>query len=160
MWTIIKIDLKRFNIFKDDLSIKIGHDIKFFVPTYLIEKNKNRKVVQIKKNLFDDYIFCYSEKFKVKGYLERLKYLKGLKYFLRCNRYDQKNIQEIINRCKKYENEFGYIDQKYFYDYLNEKIEIFQGPLRNMVFNILEKNEKNISFLFGNFKAKISNKFV
>ena len=160
MWTVIKVDLKRFNIFKEDLTNKIGSDVKFFMPTYLVEKSTNKKIVQIKKNLFDDYVFCYSEKFKIKGYLESLKYLKGLKYFLYGGRCDQKEIQEIIQRCKKYENKFGYIDQKYFYDYLNKKIEIFQGPLRNMVFSILEKNKKNISFLFGNFKAKVSNKFV
>jgi len=54
----------------------------------------------------------------------------------------------------------GYIDQNYFYKYLNDKLEIFEGPLRNMVFNVLEKNKNSVSISFGNFKANVSNKFI
>lgn len=160
MWTVIKIDLKKIGILKQDLSKKIGNDSKFFEPLYLIEKYRNKKIIKFKKNLFGNYIFCYNKKFEKKSYLEILKYIKGLKSLLYPNKKDQNEILNLIKRCKEFENKMGYIDQNYFYKYLNDKLEIFEGPLRNMVFNVLEKNKNSVSISFGNFKANVSNKFI
>ena len=160
MWTVIKTDLKKIGILKEDLAKKVGNDSKFFIPLYLVEKYRNKKIIKLKKNLFDNYIFCYNKKFEKKGYFENLKYLKGLKCLLYPTRKDQNEIKDMIDRCKKFENKSGYINQKYFYEYLSDKLEIFEGPLRNMVFNILEKNKNSVSISFGNFKVNVSNKYI
>lgn len=160
MWTVIKTDLKKISLLKTDLMKKIGNDTKFFIPLYLVEKYKNKKIIKLKKNLFGNYIFCYNEKFKIRSHFESLKYLRGLKYLLYPNKNDQYEIIKMIERCKKFENKLGYIDQNYFYKYLNNKLEIFQGPLRSMVFNILEKKKDSVSISFGNFKVNVSNKYI
>ncbi len=160
MWTVIKTDLKKISFLKQDLIKRIGNDTKFFIPLYLVEKYKNKKILKLKKNLFGNYIFCYNKKFQLKSHCENLKYLRGLKDFLYPNYNDQEDIIKMIERCKKFENKLGYIDQNYFYKYLNNKLEIFQGPLRSMVFNILEKKKNSVSISFGNFKVDVSNKYI
>ena len=160
MWTVIKTDLKKISFLKQDLIKKVGKDTKFFIPLYLVEKYKNKKIVRLKKNLFGNYIFCHNEMFKTRSHFENLKYLRGLKHLLYPNKNDQNEIIEMIERCKKFEDKLGYINQNYFYKYLNDKLEIFQGPLRSMVFNILEKKKKSVSISFGNFKVNVSNKYI
>lgn len=160
MWTVVKIDLKKINTFKNEILKKTNFTAKFFIPCYLIEKYNSKKIVRKKKNLFKDYIFCYDNKFKEDSFINSLKYAKGLKYFLKGNKKDQKNIIEIINNCKKFQNKHGYIDQKYFFNFLGNKLEIFEGPLRNMIFEILEKKKNSISFYFGKYEASLSNKNV
>ena len=57
MWTIIKIDKKKFELFKQDLRRKLGSESKFYAPKIKISSiRSNRKV---EKNLFllGSYIF-------------------------------------------------------------------------------------------------------
>ena len=61
MWTVIKTDLKKIGILKEDLANKVGNDSKFYIPLYLVEKYRNKKIIKLKKNLFDNYIFCYNK---------------------------------------------------------------------------------------------------
>ena len=48
-----------------------------------------------------------------------------------------------------------------FLNYLSKsEIKIFKGPLRNMVFDIIEKKKNKLSFIFGNLKATITNQGI
>ena len=83
MWTVLKIDRKKFCMLKQDLEKKLKCDVKFYIPKIQVEKFSKYK---IKKNLnydlLGDYIFCFSEKFNKKDIINSLSCLRGLKYFL------------------------------------------------------------------------------
>jgi len=157
MWTIVKINSKRISELKKDFKKKLGDEVKFYQPKYKIEKFKNNKIINYEKNLFGDYLFCYHDKFKKSDFTKLLIYSKGLKYFLNGSIYYQKQICEVVDRCKEQEDSDGFLNHNFF-NYLNKKeIKIFKGPLRNMVFDIIEKKKNRLSFIFGNLKATITN---
>ena len=54
MWTIIKIDKKQLNNFKDDLSKKIGKDFKIYIPKLIFKKYRNNKIINKEFNLLGD----------------------------------------------------------------------------------------------------------
>lgn len=156
MWIIAKVDKKKVYELKKDFSMKLGKEILFYEPKFIIEKLKKNKVYKIEKNLFGDYLFCYHEKFKSNRSINLLNYTRGLKYFLSGNNSSQKQIVEVVERCKSFEDHKGYIKQSFFH-YLNaNKLEFLKGPLRSLTFNILEKNKNKLHFLFGKFRATIS----
>ena len=67
MWTIIKIDKKKFELFKQDLRRKLGSESKFYAPKIKISSiRSNRKV---EKNLFllGSYIFVTMRNFVKKS---------------------------------------------------------------------------------------------
>ena len=160
MWTVIKINSKRIFELKKDFNKKLGSKAKYYQPKYKIEKVKNNKIINHEKSLFGDYLFCYHERFQKADIVKLLSYSKGLKYFLSGNIYYQKQISEVIKRCKENEDETGFLCYN-FINYLNKrKIEIFKGPLRNMIFDIIEKKRNKLSFFFGNLKATITNQEI
>ena len=160
MWTIIKINSKRILELKKDFYKKLGNEVRFYQPKFKIEKIKNNKIINYEKNLFGDYLFCYHEKFKKSGFNQLLIYSKGLKYFLDGSIFYQKEISKVIERCKEQEDDSGFL-QHNFLNYLSQsEIKIFKGPLRNMVFDIIEKKKNKLSFIFGNLKATITNQGI
>ena len=71
-----------------------------------------------------------------------------------------KEISKVIERCKEQEDDSGFL-QHNFLNYLSKsEIKIFKGPLRNMVFDIIEKKKNKLSFIFGNLKATITNQGI
>ena len=82
MWTIIKIEKKKFNLFKLEMIKKIGSECKFYAPKIKVSTTiKNRK---IEKNFFllGDYIFCYHKKFNQKNLINQLNSIIGLNILL------------------------------------------------------------------------------
>ena len=50
MWTIIKIEKRKFNLFKSEMTKKLGSECKFYAPKIKVSTiRKNRK---IEKNFF------------------------------------------------------------------------------------------------------------
>ena len=62
MWHIIKIDKKKIQFLKEDFKKKIGNDIIFYNPKFLVQKYKKNKLLSKEYNLLGDYIFCYHKK--------------------------------------------------------------------------------------------------
>ena len=84
MWTIIKIEKRKFNLFKSEMTKKLGSECKFYAPKIKVSTiRKNRK---IEKNfyLLGDYIFCHHEKFNQRNLINQLKSIIGLKSRVLC----------------------------------------------------------------------------
>ena len=83
--------------------------------------------------------------------------LRGLKYFLKNCHINQNEIINFIKSCKKNENDDGYIKQEFF-NFANFTRGIFiDGPFINLIFNVIQKQNKRLKTLIGNVKITIKN---
>ena len=155
MWTVIKVDKKRIGHFKEDLKKKLGYEFQIYFPKILIQTYKNKKLVKKNFSLLGDYIFCFHEKFKNRETLESLKFLKGLKYFVNGLIEDQKEISDFINKCKKSENNFGYISNSFFELNLKSFYKFQSGLFTNKIFQLIGIQKNKINILMGNLKTTV-----
>ena len=158
MWVVAKIKIKNLNTFKKDVAKKVGSDTKFYQPKFEYHKFFGSKVKKLEKFILENYIFCYNEKFKKINYINEVRYLKGLEYFLEGYNQNQKQILKFIEYCKFFENEKGYITQSFFQNIVTKKAKFVSGPFTNMIFEILEKQKNKIKILVGNIVTTIPNK--
>ena len=154
MWTILKFERKKFSFLKKDFKEKLGDDIIFYSPKLLIEKNNRNKIVKKEFSVLGDYIFLYHNKIN-QNMLNHLKFSRGLKYFLQGILSSQKEIEFFVTRCKKLENEKGYITRSLFEIIETEKYKFLSGPFRDEIFEILKIQKNKINILIGNFKTYI-----
>ena len=156
MWTIIKINKKKFNLLKKDFENKTGEKFIFYKPKLIISKYLKNKLVNQEFDLLGDYIFCFNKMFEKKETIENLKFSVGLKYFLNGYSGFQEEIKTFVVRCKKFENPEGCIDSKLF-DYKENQIyQFLSGPFVKRFFKILNFNEKKLKILLGGFETHIS----
>ena len=158
MWTVIKIDRKKFFFLKQDLKIKFGSDAEIYRPKLLIEKYKNNKLSKKEFDLLGDYLFCYHKSFVQEGLMEQLKFTKGVKYLLNGFVSSQREIKKFIDKCKSLENEQGYIRQSFYDLEINEYYKFSSGPFTDKIFKIVELQKNKINILMGNIKTNISKK--
>ena len=121
-------------------------------------KNFGDKVKRIEKFVLGNYIFCHHEKFKKFSFINEVRFLKGLEYFLNGHNQNQNNIIRFIEYCKTFENEKGYLTQSFFKTIITKKAKFISGPFANMIFEILDKQKTKIKILVGNIVTTISNK--
>jgi len=114
MWAIIKFDKKKLELLKKDLKEKLGEDINVYKPKLLFKKYKNNKLINKEFNLLGDYLFCFHKNFQDSSTISKLKFSKGLKYFLNGFVQSQKEINKFIKKCKESENEEGYLSQNFY----------------------------------------------
>lgn len=152
MWTIAKIDKKNIINFQNEIRSKLNNVI-FYKPEFLKEKIVKNKIVSFKVNLFNEYIFCYHDAFKNSQTINHIRFTRGLKYFLSNYKSTQSNIIKTINFCKSRETKEGFIKEKFFKDFSNNKLKFLFGPLRDLVFNIEELDNKKIYFRLGKLKV-------
>ena len=158
MWTIIKFDVKNFDFFKKGLKIKLSCDHVLYCPKLLIHKYKNNKLIKKEYNILGDYAFCYDKKLQNKEILAQLKFVKGLKYILNGFSSSQEEIVKFINKCKKFENRDGYIDQNFFQLQENSKYKFATGPFIDTIFKIISIQQNKIKILMGDLKTTIKKK--
>ena len=160
MWTVAKIKIKNLNTFKKDLSEKIGNDIKFYHPKIEYYKYFGNKVKRFEKLILENYILCYHEKFKKTSFVNELKFLKGLEYFLKGynQNQNQNNIIKFIEYCKTFENEKGYLTQSFFKSIITKRAKFISGPFTNMIFEIIEKQKNKLKILVGSIVTTISDR--
>ncbi len=158
MWSVIKIDRKKINFFKDEIKKKLGEDCEFYIPKLHIEGIKNNKKVNKQIYLLGDYIFCFNNNFKNEKILQHLKNTKGLKYFLNGFISAQEEILQFIKKCKSLENKEGFIKQNIFSIYENKNYKFLSGPLAGTLLKVLEFNKNKISVLVENVKVQINRK--
>ena len=130
MWTIIKIDLKKLNTFNQDIKKKIGDDVRIYFPKVKIS---NRTLP-----LIGDYIFCFHNKFRDLSYINKLKFTKGLKYFLNGHIESQSQIEYFVNKCKSLENDKGLLSKNICELIPNSMYQFKTGLLKNEIFKLLE----------------------
>ena len=156
MWTVAKIKIKNLNTFKKDLSEKIGNDIKFYHPKIEYYKYFGNKVKRFEKLILENYIFCCHKKFKKTSFVNEVKFLKGLAYFLEGYNQNQNNIIKFIEYCKTYEDKKGYLTQSFFTNIMSKKAKFISGPFTNMIFEIIEKQKNKLKILVGSIVTTIS----
>jgi len=158
MWTIIKIDQKKINIFKSDLTKKIGANFKIYYPKVIIRKKFTKTFQNKDFSLLGDYIFCFHSKFENSKFVKNLKYIKGLKYFLDGHAQSQADIVEFIEKCKAQENESGYLSQNFYNLILNSSYEFKSGIFSNKIFKLIEMQKNKLKILINDVKVDIKNK--
>ncbi len=158
MWSIIKFDKKNLHTLKKELKDKIGTDAKFYLPKIKIKKFLKNKTLFKEELLLGNYLFFFHDKLKNNGVLENLKYCRGLKYFLFELLSSQKEINEFIYRCKKNENEKGFLMASFFEFKENCKYQFLSGPFSNFVLENLKENKLSINGMIGNYKIIASKK--
>jgi len=126
-----------------------------------MQKNRNNKIINKEYNILGDYIFCYDKKLKNKGILNQLKFVKGLKYILDGFLSTQEEIELFINKCKKLENQKGYITQNFFQLQQDLKYKFASGPFIDKIFQIINIQQNKIKILVGEIKTTIKkNEFL
>ena len=158
MWAIIKFDKKKLNILKKDFSEKLGEDFNIYSPKIFIQKYKNNKLINKEFSLLGDYLFCYHKKFSNPKTISRLKFVKGLKYFLTGFMQSQGDIKKFIEKCKEAEDQNGYLSQNFFKLSLNSEYKFYSGPFTDIIFKIVDFQKNKINILVGNIKTSIKSK--
>ena len=158
MWTIVKIDKKKLNLFKFEMHRRLGKNCKFYAPKIKIDAIRNNRKIEKSFFLLGDYIFCNHEKFSQKHIVNELKSIIGLKYFIKNFIFSQNEIKLFIDKCKKMENKDGFIKETLFKIYINKSYKFISGALSGTLFKILELNKKEINILIGNTKVKMDRK--
>jgi len=158
MWMVAKIKVKNLNTFKDNIAKKVGYDVKFYHPKFEYHKYFGNKVKKFEKFILENYIFCYHEKFKKSNYINEVKFLKGLEYFLEGYNQNQSQILKFIEYCQSFENDKGYLTQSFFKMIISKKAKFISGPFTDMIFEIIEKQKNKLKILVGNVVTTISDK--
>tara|TARA_Y100000590_G_C15745229_1_gene1021780 strand:+ start:4981 stop:5469 length:489 start_codon:yes stop_codon:yes gene_type:complete len=140
MWIVAKIKSKESSVFKQQLREKLKNEVKFYEPK-VFYKIKNIKKI---KNILGSYIFCFNEKFKDYSHLNSTRYTKGLNYFLKDYKNSQNDILKFITFCKNYEDKNGFLVKDFFKKIIHKRGKFLNGPLANLVFEILENNKNNL----------------
>jgi len=160
MWVVAKYDKKKANFFLEDLKKKLKDKVVIYNPRVKIEKFYKKKLISKELNILGDYIFCFNPKFANQKILNNLQFTKGLKYFLSGFYKSQKEIKEFIKKCKKSENENGFISADFFDIELNKKYKFNSGPLLNLIFQVLEVQKTKFKIIMGDKIATIEKGFL
>ena len=156
MWVVAKVKTKELSIFKKNLIEKLGKDTKFYHPKIEYHRYFGDKLKKIEKFVLENYIFCYHEKFKKSNFINKIRFLKGLEYFLNGYTQDQEEIIKFIECCQTFENKEGYLTQAFFNTMGIKKAKFISGPFTNMIFEILERQKNKLKILVGNIVTTIS----
>ena len=157
MWVVAKVKIKDLNIFKKNLTEKIGSDIKFYHPKIEYHKYFGDKVKRFEKFILENYVFCYHIKFKKTNFVNEVKFVRGLNYFLEGYNQNQSNIIKFVEYCKIFEDKKGYLTQSFFVNIISKRAKFISGPFTNMIFEIIEKQKNKLKILVGNIVTTIPN---
>ena len=155
MWAILKFDRKNFFNLKNKLKEKLGENILLYRPRLLIQTYKKNTLVDKQVDIMGDYLFIYHEKLRNDKTINELKFTRGLKYFLKGFALSQKDIKNFIDKCKKLENNKGFITQSLFEVNIYKNYVFKSGPFTNEIFKIINLQRNKIDILINNFKTTI-----
>lgn len=155
MWTVIKIDKKKIKLLEQDFLEKLGNDFRIYRPKISINKYKKNKLINKEYYLLGDYIFCFHKDFQNLNTIDKLKYSRGLKYFLLGFVQSQNQLEKFINKCKNSENKNGFLSVNFFKLIVNSKYKFVSGPFTEKIFQIVNLQKDRINILMGNIKTSI-----
>ena len=157
MWIVLKYKKNELDILKQELKNLLGESPKFYIPKIKFQKINKTKPLILKKELLNDYLFCYHEKF-LKFNFSLFQYIKGLKYCLSNRNSRQEDILDFVNICKKYQDNDGCLRQEFFNCFDFKKGIFLTGPLANMFFDLVEKHKNKLKVSVGNLSVVINKK--
>jgi len=143
MWVIIKNKSKELNLAISELA-------NIDLNKYYIAKTKINKKL---KNVLLNYFFLEIE--HNTNLLNKIKYTKGVQQVLEDSIYHQKIINQFIDFCKSHEDKDGYLQREFFLKFLKTKGQFTSGPFKNIFFEVLDKNHKELKVLLDNYKHPI-----
>ena len=158
MWVVLKFDKKNLSTLKFDLINRVGCEIKYYQPKFLLKKFLKNKIKVKEEYLLGDYLFCFHKNFSNKAILDSIKYCKGLKYFLTNYVQSQESIINFIHLCKTNEDDQWYIKSSFFKFKSFKKFKIISGPLTNFVFDLIEENKFSLKANINNYRFTVSKK--
>ena len=158
MWAVIKFDKKSFRFLEEDFKKKIGKDFIIYRPKVLVQSYKKNKLFRKEVDVLGDYLFCFHKDFNKKSTINQLKYSRGLKYFLDGFKEFQLDVKNFVEKCKKLEDQKGYISQSLFELNINEKYQFTSGPFIEKIFKVINFQKNKINILMGNLKTTINKK--
>ena len=156
MWIVAKIKPKEVNCFRKNMIEKSGENIQFYCPKIEYQQYFKKKIKKTEKLALGDYIFCYHKNFNNSVFLNNLKFIKGLEYFLNGHHQNQNEMVDFIKYCKCSENSKGYLTQAFFKTITTKKAKFISGPFANMMFEILKKQKNKLKIIVGNVVTTIS----
>tara|TARA_B110000003_G_C16635928_1_gene528428 strand:- start:1766 stop:2266 length:501 start_codon:yes stop_codon:yes gene_type:complete len=159
MWLVIK--LKKgliFEIFKSGLKKILSSDPKIYSPKITKQSIKGNKFYQKDLYVLGNYVFVFHEKFRNNFFINKLSFIKGVDTVLKGFHQSQDEINLFIDKCKKNEDENGYLLQEFFSNVIGEKIKFHSGPFINFVSELIDVQRNKISLLAGKYKILVSKK--
>tara|TARA_B100001013_G_C24402915_1_gene360791 strand:- start:47 stop:547 length:501 start_codon:yes stop_codon:yes gene_type:complete len=155
MWVVVKYKTKEFKTLKHNLAQALGDAPQFYSPKIRYQKYFKRKLTTAKKFILENYLICYHSNFKNLAIMSKLKYIKGLDYFLTGSQQNQKEIINFVEYCKSFEDQDGYLKQEFFSISKIKKAKFVSGPFTNIIFDVIGKNKNKLKVLIGNMTATI-----
>ena len=152
MWIILRYKKNNFQFLINDLRRKFNNNIEIYNPKFKTNLSIKNKFITSELTLLGDYFFCYHKEFNNPNIIYSLKFTKGLKDFIKGYKFSQKDIQDFIKRCRKSENDEGYLTNKFYNLYKNTKFKFNSGLFSNFVFEIINLQKNKINLLLGNLK--------
>ena len=156
MWTIFKLDKKKYPLLKSDFKKKLGEDFIFYSPKMKFQKFKKNKLSDFEFDLMENYVFCFHKNFKENNTVKILKFSRGLKYFLNGYSQSQFEIIDFIKKCKSLEDKNGYVSSNLFKICKNKTYKFSSGPFSEKLFKIIDVQKNKIEILMGNIKTNIA----
>ena len=95
MWAVAKIKKKEIFTFKKELIEKSGKNVEIYCPKIEYHKYFKNKVQKLEKPALENYIFCYHKDFNNSIFLDKLRFIKGLDYFLSGHCQNQNEITHL-----------------------------------------------------------------
>ena len=154
MWIVAKIKPGQCSIFKLQLNTKFNKVV-YYEPKIFCKGKRIDK----EKNILGNYIFCFHEKFNESNNLKEATYIKGLNYFLDGCINSQNEIVNFVDFCKKNENKYGHLTQNFFSNFNLKKGKFINGPLANLVFEIVSNKKNYLNIILGKRDIKIAKNF-
>ena len=94
--------------------------------------------------LLGDYLFCFNADLKNPAIRSRLKFIRGLKYFLDGFMQSQKEIREFVCKCKILKKMDIYI--RFFKSFKDKKYKFNSGPFADTIFKIINFRKTKLIF--------------
>ena len=158
MWIIAKYKMNELSILKKKLKEILGDEPRYFIPKIKYTKIVKKKFISFQKSILEGYLICFHNKFASRDILNIIKYTKGINYILEGFKNNQKDIIEFVNKCKKFEDNKGFITQGFFCDNNFNRAKFISGPFTNLFFDILSNQSDKIEILMGKYKTTILKK--
>ena len=153
MWIVAKIKPKQYSIIADSITKSLKDKTEIYFPRIVVKNEKKEKTA----NLLGTYIFCFNKNFTNEKILKAFQYIKGLNYFLNNSLTNQKELSKFISLCRSFENNKGILNSNFFLNFSSKNFKFTDGPLKNLLFKILQVNKNKIFAEIGDNKKIIIN---
>ena len=156
MWVVAKYKSNQLETLKGNFTKVLGNSTVFYNPKIKFQKYFKNKLKTCEKFILENYVICHSSKFSDPSFINRLKYSKGISYFLTGSKGSQKEISMFVKECKNLEDENGYLTQDFFEILKDQKAKFISGPFTDVMFEVISNQKNKLRVLIGNLKTTIS----